>query len=912
MQWTFPSGTPATSSLASLSSRNNSSSGNIYSSESQPYLPGSNDSSTLAIRTLKANSRSLPHLQSRSSTGASAAESPKIGSQPGMSDIEVEELKRRKSEVLLPSSSYSGAKAAAAAAASGYSRSSHEGQGYDAANNGQLPHLETLTPQEQERLNEHRRSAHAILLRMTPSNDQRPSPEPFHHRTHTRSGSSGPALPYTHQQQHQLQQHKQHQKHQQMSSMDKERLIEHAKSTPELAYEAMRMKRSSNDPTDIIVQPLPSHDSRSGVQWFSQVNTPHMGSSPGLPLTPNDTQRSRTPVAAMQGSRPGSVCSGSGVDSTAVLPPILRNYDASAAEEDRQGRPRALSSHIHPLSRPTSQSFDTSAHSVWLSGVGDDSSRDRLPFDPTLISPRMERHLEERYYPIHKGEVLEAIERMEAREFLRLKAHVSEEFASEQFRNPEFLANMTAVLCVIRPPHSSWRNMDGPRAIQGGQHLSTNGKDSRRSSRDMEVDSAEGYDGGSDWSGDRYRKGMSLDDRSAREHPVSVEQPCRFALDIDMDSFRRDPEPDLRTTEGLTVSSLLPTKSFVAGFEPVLAAAKSSEDNIKVSSLTTTIAADDEYPRSTRGYPSNARLGRFYLPERAFRTPDSLDLQPDPNGPWVCCRFEEYRDLSVWVSEAVLEKYLELAQRHKMALTLIGAPVRHRSATHCYEDWEIREGGHYDIKIKESALHSEMVRQVWRDLYQGYHNQYQYQQQQQQQQYQRPSSQIQMLQGDQPPLPAHMANRVATYEEYQKSLWQADSRRNSYSYPHHPHPHAYSPHQQASAAATTTGAVHPNQSAYAMDSRQHPQSFVHREDLSSAPSSPGSPRHEDFQEDNQTNESASSTPLQHHRDASSSSSSLSAGAGVSLIPSSANMHRRISIAELCNPMQSLATERDRS
>ncbi|KAF9940763.1 hypothetical protein BGZ65_006225 [Modicella reniformis] len=318
------------------------------------------------------------------------------------------------------------------------------------------------------------------------------------------------------------------------------------------------------------------------------------------------------------------------------------------------------------------------------------------------------------------------------------------------------------------------------------------------------------------------------------------DQACRYALDIDMDSFGRDPEPDLRTIEGLTINSLFPTKSFVAGFEPVMS---SSMDD----------CADEDPPRSLRGYPSNARIGRFYLPERAFRTPESLRIQPDPNGAWVCCRFEEHQGVSIWVLESVLQKYHEIAQRHKMALTLVGPPVRHRTMEHDRDTWEIRAGEQHDVKVKDTALYPEMI---------------------------------------------------------QQGHWQADNS---------PHREGYNPNMQTSPNPPTSSqstAVQ-NDPGYSDYQQQHSQQsyLYHREDLSSAPSSPNSPHPDDyFQEDGQINESASSTP-QHHQfhqeSASFSSSAGGGGGGFGGVNSMMNMHRRISIAELCNPMQSLATERDR-
>ncbi|KAI7828987.1 hypothetical protein BC939DRAFT_442441 [Gamsiella multidivaricata] len=923
----FPDGTPAMSSHPSMASRTNGSIdsiGNIYGGDSQSYPPESGPS-TPVIRTLKANSRSLPHLQPRSSSIVTA-DSPSMGLQQSMSGMEIEEFKRRKSEVLFPLS-FSEDRVAAGSAY-GHAQGLGQGQGQGiglgmsspltpaASHTQPLPHVEKLSPQEQERLIEHRRSAQAILCRTGPGaglRGQRGTYESFSEQgplagaqegvnSGPESIGIGPPPP-----------HVQH-----LSTLKKERLLEHRKSTPELMYDAMKAKRSSNDPTDMNVLPLPSRDSRSGVQWFSQINTPSIPSFP-LPLTSRDAHGGG-PAAISSGRRRvvtlGSSAAHSGegaadISSPTILPPILGTYDER--HDDRLTRPRALSGHIHPLAhhdRVGSSGF------VWqpLSNDEGSNTKDRSQFDPTL-SPRMERYLEERYYPIQKREVLDAIERMDVREFLGLKAQVAGSYASEQFRNPEFLGNMAALLCIIRAPHPFWKSARPKRSSGGSIESGSEGAagiSRRQSYKDMGVDNVEPMD--VDEQGtmmDVKKDGSRANGRSA-----ALEQPCRFALDIDMDSFGRDPEPELRSIEGLTINSLFPTKSFVAGFEPAMMMDHRKESNAE---------EDEGLPRSVQGYPSNARIGRFYLPERAFRTPESLQFQPDPSGPWVCCRFEEYLGVSIWVLGSVLEKYRELAQRYKMALTLMGEEetleMQNRAATFDHDDeWEIRTGEQYDVKVKESTLYPEMVQQVWKDMYQQYHHQHQQQQYQQHQPPHRPSSQL-LSQQQQAAVPPHMTNRVATYEEYQKSRWQAaDSRRESYpallpsssAAAHHYDDHYYQ------------GEYHPQsqyQQQHRLPQNAHQSYINHCEDLSSGPSSPNSVHQDDcFQEDVQSNDSAASTPRQHYRhhqnqdqnqnhpyhyQEGSSNPSASGSSG------DANMHRRISIAELCNPMQSLATARER-
>ncbi|KAF9208247.1 hypothetical protein BGZ49_009374 [Haplosporangium sp. Z 27] len=861
-QWGFV-GTSTPGSSALMTSQNNT---DIHGGGSQPYLPNPMP----IIRTLKANSRSLPHLQPRSSH-SNSTDNFGTSLQHSFTGNETEELRRRKSEVLLPSFSYSGARAAA-----GYNSSHDVGLGMSSfpsksEHSHTLPRVENLIPLEQDRLNEHRRTAHAMLHGVNASagtRDKRVTPDYLDqnliavgHSTPqdgtNRSGSINSSLPQTHH----------------LSTSEKDHLG-HRKSPPESIYDGRVSKRSSNDPTDMVIQPLPSRDSRSGMQWFSQVNTPNNSSTELVPSMPHESQGPA--LASSQGK------SGESSDSVNILPPILGHHDRYDEDtekwDDRQSRPRSHSSHIHPLSRPSLSQFEPFGPSLWL--PGNESAKDRIQFDPSL-SPRLERHLEERFYPIRKAEVLDVIERMDAREFLGLKAQVAESFANDQFRNPEFLSNMTAVLCVIRAPHPAWKNPDTERKSSSGYHRSDE-LIYAHSHKDMDVDRPEDNKR-DDSTGDG--ESMDVDGRRTpvfnQEHAAdrkipNVEQPCRYALDIDMDSFGCDPEPSLRALEGLTINSLFPTKSFVAGFEPVLNTQNQGESEDRNNT------SEDDAHRSLRGYPSNARIGRFYLPERAFRTPESLAVQSDPKGSWICCQFEEYRGISIWVLESVLEKYHELARKHKMALTLVGAPVHHHVATYDHDEWEVHAGELYDVKVKESMLFPDMIQQVWKDIHRQYYQQHQNHHPQHLQPPPPPRQSFIQHQGNHPPtsshtLPSHASNQIITYEEYQKSLLSGDPQRESYS-------HLYSQSHVESGTGPDNYSDHRQQ-----------QQTIHREDLSSVPSSPNSPRQDDFQEDNQTHESTTSTPQQ--RDL--------------LLVAGANMHRRISIAELCNPMRSLATERER-
>ncbi|KAF9958535.1 hypothetical protein BGZ72_000204 [Mortierella alpina] len=862
-QWAAPSGAHANSSQATVSGRHPS----MHHGDSKPYLPSSSGPSTPVIRT------------------------PGMSQHQGMSGMEIEELKRRKSEILLPS--YSGSRTTQS-----YSHSHGIGLGMSpftpaTSHPHALPQVERLTPQEQERLIEHRRSVLGVHQprrdsrgRMTPPDYTDPS-----HGSVSRSGSiAQPQSGHSHP----------------MSVQEKERLLEHRRSTPELMYDSSKaMKRSSNDPTDMIVQPLPSRDTRSGRQWYSQVNTP-------LPSSLTINPRSSSLAAAREGqlghgghvgvNAPTSVAS-AGEDASTVLPPI-----AGSPDDHRQPRPRSHSSHIHPLSRPSEQ--PGSSFGSWPYSRDIDLKDRPLRLDPTL-SPRLEQYLEDRHFPIRKREVLEAIERMDAREFFGLKSQVAETYANEQFRNPEFLGNMTAVLCAIQAPHPSLKRSDQRQLFgQSSTHRASNGSlksisdlgsGVRRSSNEMDLEELD--------------RESSMDvDPSPHEGFAEPYQQQRVVLDIDMDSFRRDPEPDVRGLDGLSIKSLEPTTSFVAGFEPVMDY-REKADGSRVA---------EEPPRSVSGYPLNARIGRFYLPKFAYRTRESLvaiqQLQEQQrlssSGPWVCCQFEEYRGLWVWVLESVLEKYHEISLRHKMALTLVGARVYHHTPQFVQDEWAQQPHGHQQhdvVEVPEAVLQPEMIQQVWRDMHQQYQHHHAHQQQQyhtpHQQQHRPPqqfSPQFSPQQAHLPPPnvrahqrplqsgPSSMANRVATYEEYQRNLMPGDPRRRE----------SFSQPGSGVAPATTT-----THGAYYSAYRQHQQS-LHREDLSSAPSSPRSPHHDDlFPEDNQTNESASSTPQQEASSTTTTTTTTTTAAAANMATNS--MHRRISIAELCNPMQSLATERER-
>ncbi|GJJ73069.1 C2H2 transcription facotor [Entomortierella parvispora] len=901
MQWTHPSGAPATASVAGGYSHG-------YPPVSSPTTP--------MIRTLKANSRSLPHLQPRNSIGGAPGpgDSPSAGLQQGMSSMEIEELKRRKSEVLLPSYSRAGG-AGPPAVGQGFGPGSRFGRGASSGSGPavglgmspftptsshpqSLPKVEQLTPQEQERLNEHRRSAQAALFKnnaSTGSMDSRLSG--MREQSSSPYRSSSLALP-----------------HGTTVDQEKERALEHRKSTPALVgsspghVDSRYQKRSSNDPADMVIQPLPSRDARSGMQWFSQVNA--HSSTPPPPLTGSPrssmTPRDQTPVVlasfaageqpfghpsrAMMSSSTTSSQRSSLDEGSMVLPPILGNYDQQQEQNEvlltahSQPRRRTPSSHIHPLSRPSSFQYDPPSKAA--------PGPPRFKYEPVL-APGLERELEERFYPIRKREVVEEIERMDPEQFAHLRSRVSTAFATEQFRNPEALCNMTAILCVIRSTKADSRVM----------------QDSRRDSRDMEVD-----DDGSGIA-DQHPYSMEVDQSTGVSFRI-----CRAVLDVDVDGFRRDPEQGRGDIEDLTLSSRFPITSFVAGFENAPPASSSPPPQWPYGSQS--------------GCPEAARLGRFYLPENSFRPKESLQLSRamiDPAGPWEVCEFKEFPGLGLWVQQETLLRYKVLAARgstarqpYRMALTLVerglsrrgsDTAVKLESRDEILED-SMKDDDDDDVRLKESVLYPDMIERVWSDMFQQYqthqhrlqqqqhHHQHQQQHHQQhyhhqpyppphyhhhpQQQHPHPQQQQQQSQ-----LPPPLQKRVATYEEYQNSLQhqhhqqqaaEAAARRESSYHSQQQQPLYFQPPPPQAAAS---GAYH--------EYRQHRPNVLHREDLSSAPSSPRSPSvRDDLQEDT-----------------SSSTSGSTSGGGPAAAAVAANMHRRISIAELCNPMQGLATERDR-
>ncbi|KAG0050825.1 hypothetical protein BGZ83_004410 [Gryganskiella cystojenkinii] len=945
IQWSHPSGAPATASPGPP--------GSGYA-HGYPLPPGSSP----MTRTLKANSRSLPHLQPRSSTGGSlgpGGDSPSGGLQQGMSSMEIEELKRRKSEILLPSysraagSSSSGLSAVGSAgyAPGAVARFGRGGSGGSFSSSTQgpagggsaiglgmspftqttshpqsLPKVEQLTPQEQERLNEHRRSAQAALFKNNPTGSMDPravssirdlNASPYRN-------VSVPGLPQHH-----------------LLDQDKERFLDHRKSILGPINNHMDprfQKRSSNDPTDMVVQPLPSRDARSGMQWFSQVNAAGTPAQPPATASPRSSMTLRDqpptglssfapgeqpfghPTRAMISSSSASSRHSSMDEGPMVLPPILGNYEQQEQQQHTslathtQPRPRTQSSHVHPLSRPSSSQFDPptpTTKGTEIIATAPTGER-RFKYEP-ILAPGLERQLEDRFYPIRKREVVEEIERMDAEQYVHLWSRVSNAFATEQFRNPEALCNLTAILCVVRINTEAYGSVKQE-------------DDANHGSRDMEIDDE----------GSKATESSSMDVDSNVAAGASVAKPCRAILNIDADNYRRDPEQELKDIEELTLTSRVPVHSFVAAFEIPPTTPASSSPN-----------AHWQAPTSESGCPETAGLARLYLPENSFRPKESLQLSPaliDPAGPWQVCEFQEFPGLAVWVQQETLSRYRTLATKgskarppYRMALTLLErGPSRRESGSSVgsgnRDDSYISENGNDDgdadddVRLKESVLYPNMIERVWKDMfhqYQEHQHQLRLQQQQQQQQHHHSQHyQQQQYQPYPPPplphnqhhpqqhpqqqqsaLPPPLQKRVATYEEYHNSLQQQHvtaeaSRRESGYHPQqqqqqqalyfHPPP----PSQQQQQQTSPTGAYH--------DYRGHRQSgFMHREDLSSAPSSPRSPSiRDDLQE-----ESLSST------------SSIGSAVTAAQAQATANMHRRISIAELCNPMQGLATERDR-
>ncbi|KAF9323328.1 hypothetical protein BG006_001575, partial [Podila minutissima] len=804
MQWTLPSGVPAGSpslmaSRGSISHIPGKDGGD--SPQQQQHLGMPNPS-----RTLKASSRSLPHLQPRDSPGGNVGDSPSLALQHGMSSMEIEEIKRRKSEILLPST-ISGSRAA-----SMYNRG-QIGLGMtpfipSTAHPGSLPQVEKLSQQEQARLNEHRRSAQAMMLKMnasTGSIDSRlpQSDQPDHNGklqggVH-RPGSIGPPLS--------------HVKH--LSAQEKDRLLEHRRSTPELMY----MKRNSND--EIAVQPLPSRDVRSGMQWFSQVN-------PSSPTGASSTQGQASPE-----------------QTSAMLPPLLGTYNQAD-----QPRTRHHSCHIHPLSRHGSISTqDHKAPPV---------HRSIAPFFPSA----KESQYQHQYAPIQKSQVVDAIERMDPAQFDDLKAKATITFANEHARDPLFLGNVVAILSVLVPPAGG---------ALGIKRESDPAVVPQKTQSDMEVDEVEldndhkdGMELDSDASEDALAKNTKTEPSGDASLPpksgeadtavaTTVSPPldqatCRFALDIDVDSFRRDPGPILRSLNELTVSTRQPILSFVSGFEPTMIGNDSGrelghdEEDKDARQEKSPLVNRHSTTLKSNGYPSHCvRLGRFYMPEHAYPVQGSIAMVQSlgPEDLWRTCEFKEYPGVSIWVPERVVARYRELMVEpgNKMALTLAhpqeqSSPtlsttikpensdftgskqpphrsdldVSRTSDTSASSDGsKIGGGGAQSLAqerdtalIPESMLHPEMIAEVWVDMYRQYaQHQQQVQVQQRQEQQQVPQPQRQYFQ---PPSGPSSQNRVATFEEHQRSLTKQQRNESSHvhqhpqaqeHYRHHPYPAHY-------------------------------------------------------------------------------------------------------------------------
>ncbi|KAG0020895.1 hypothetical protein BGZ82_011477, partial [Podila clonocystis] len=727
--------------------------------------------------------------------------------------MEIEEIKRRKSEILLPST-ISGSRAS-----SMYNRG-QVGLGmtpfthstvHPGSLPGSLPQVEKLSQQEQARLNEHRRSAQAMMLKMnasTGSIDSRPpqSDQPDHNGKFQggvhQSGSIGPPLS--------------HVKH--LSAQEKGRLLEHRRSTPELMYES-NMKRNSYD--DVAVQPLPSRDVRSGMQWFSQVN-----SSP--PTGASSTQGQASPE-----------------QTSALLPPLLGNYNQAD-----QPRARNHSSHIHPLSRQGSISTDTKAPPVHRS------------IDPFLPSAK-ENQYQHQYAPIQKSQVVDAIERMDPAQFDDLKAKATITFANEHIRNPLFLGNVVAVLSVLVPPTDD---------VLGIKRGSDPAIVPQRAQSDMDVDEVkldkehkDGMELDSNPSEDALAKNINTEpsedatlsfksgeaDAAAATtvSPPLDQATCRFALDIDVDSFRRDPGPVLRSLNELTVSTRQTILSFVSGFEPVMIGNDSDrelghdeEEKGSVQEKSPLVNRHSTTLKSN-GYPSHhVRLGRFYMPEHAYPVQGSIAMVQSlgPEDLWRTCEFKEYPGVSIWVPERVLARYLELMAEpgNKMALTLahpqeLNSPALsttikrqnsndsasskqppHRSDSDVSRTSDISassdgsktsDGSAKSLAqdrdtalVPASMLHREMIAEVWADMYRQYAQHQQQVQLQQRQEQQGPQPLHQYFQ---PPSGPPSQSRVATFEEHQRSLTMEQQRRDSshvYQHPqaqehyrHHPYPPHY-------------------------------------------------------------------------------------------------------------------------
>lgn len=960
MQWTLPSGAPAGSpsllaSRGSISHLPGREGGDSPQQQQQQHQGALNPA-----RTLKANSRSLPQLQPRDSPGGNVGDSPSLTLQHGMSSMEIEEIKRRKSEILLPST-VSGARAATM-----YNRG-QVGLGMTpftsaTAHPGSLPQTEKLSQQEQARLDEHRRSAQAMMLKMnasTGSIDSRPPPQSDQDPSGKLQGgihrpsNIGPPLT--------------HVRH--LSAQEKDRLLEHRRSTPELMYES-NTRRSSND--DIAVQPLPSRDVRSGMQWFSQVNPspqPTGGSSSQFQASPDQTPT--------------------------VLPPLLGNYNLAD-----QPRTRNHSSHIHPLSRHGS-----------LSTPQDPKAPQAHRSIDSFLPSAKEDQYQHQYAPIQKSQVVDAIERMDPTHFDDLKAKATITFANEHVRNPLFLGNVVAILSTVIPPSGSVL----------GKRKSDSAVVPQKTQNDMDVDEVElekehtdGMELDSDTTEDAFAKikaepaGDASMPRKSEETniatTVTVSPPldhatCRYALDIDVDSFRRDPGPVLRSLNELTVSTHRAILSFVSGFEPSMIGKESGwelghdEEEKGPGQEKSPLASRQSTTSKSTGYPSHhVRLGRFYMPEYAYPVQGAIALAQSlgPEDLWRTCEFKEYPGVSIWVPERGLARYRELAAEpgNKMALTLahpqeLTSPTL--STTTKLENTNDSTGSRQEpprtnsrvsdtsassdgsknsdgsamslvqdqdtALVPESMLHREMIAEVWADMYRQYaQHQQQVQLQQRQEQQQAPQPQHQYFQ---PPLPSSQ-NRVATFEEHQRILsMEQQERESSYGhhlqaqehYRHHPYP-AHYPQRH-----------HP----YAPRESDHPHErhhYPHEQHLKQEPYEQMLRRSSGNDEEEEMSEELRHRVLdrrgvldrahRHHRPQdeddddeddedretndnddddeegeegerrgnvrflrappSSSSSTLFSHPPP---PRDANMLRRISIAELCNPMKSLATERKR-
>ncbi|KAF9410220.1 hypothetical protein BGZ94_001721 [Podila epigama] len=855
MQWSLPSGAPSGTSSPMVGRGSiNYFPGRDVPGDSPHQQPQQlHHPDTPTYRTLKANSRSLPHLQPRDSPAASAGESPSLALQQKMSSMEIEEIKRQKSEVLLPSSSsaVSGARMSmphirGPGQAPGPGPGPGIGLGVSpfvpTTNHTQmLPHVETLSPQEQMRLNEHRRSAQAMMLKMnasTGSIDSRSQSEqqqhPDFHAGGRGVGSGKPNLsssqgppPFT------------HFKH--LSPQERDRLMEHRKSTPELTMHEYSARRSSHE--DMTVQLLPSRDSRSGMTWFSQV-----AASPSM--------------ASSRFSKED------GAETATVLPPLLGHYGPSTQKEPSMYGKH--SSNVHPLSRHGSL---TSPH--------DARAPIALRTIDAYLPPAKEQQCQQMYAPIQKNQVVDAIERMDHAQFQDLKTKVSITFANDQSRAPLFLGNIIAMLCTVGTSPTDVKQES--RRSSGGLGAPSSPRPSQQAQDTMDVDEDPKLnkepkvlmevDGDGTPINDPSNKAriestpesassiipaLNVTSSSSSSSPPPVTPmasssppldhvTCRFALDINADAFKRDPVPVLRSLDELTVSCHRAIPSFVAGLESVLNGNEPGwelgrEDfadgaREKSSAHIGSRRGSNSVQRS-KGFPSKVRLGRFFMRENSFPVPGAIILVQSlsPDDLWRTCEFKEYPGVSIWVPEKVYARYLELAAdpSNKMSLTLVRpldegpqqVPVS--SKTEKMEDHEAsfarRDSnvsqpcaettlpgnsgndvaaaakGLEAVSVPESVLSQEILVEVWADMHWQYmQHQHQFQlQQQQEQQQQQQLHQHQQQHYQQPPpqqqqhpehqqgqhqyfqSPSNTVGRVATFEEHQRDMqWKQQQRRGS-------------------------------------------------------------------------------------------------------------------------------------